>query len=216
LQMTVNEEGRPFLTLAERMGSFVAQMVSGKVKRVTVSAAGELVSSSLELMKAGVLKGILARVLPEPVNFINAPFLANEMGLTVNERREDEGENFTHLLKVRYETDQQRIEVAGTVFGSSSIRLVKLDEYRFEVRPEGHLLVYTNLDRPGMLAKVGSILARHNVNIAGVSLGRSNPGSQALTVMNLDSDIPPEGMRELVSQEGEGNVRVIRLSLAPS
>jgi D-3-phosphoglycerate dehydrogenase len=88
---------------------------------------------------------------------------------------------------------------------------VKLDGFRFEVRPEGYLLIYNNIDRPGMLARVGTILARHNVNIAGVSLGRSAIGANALTVMSIDSDVPPGAMKELLAQDGVSNLKVVRL-----
>lgn len=211
LQLTMNRELRPYVTLAEKLGSLVAQMASGNLKNITIGAHGELVSSSLELLKAGVLKGILSHAVPDPVNFINAPILATEMGLVVNEQRESDGENYTNLLRVRYETEQGAREAAGTVFGSTTVRFVKLDQFRFEVRPEGHLLIYNNIDKPGMLARVGSILARHNVNIAGVSLGRVAAGANALTVMNIDSGIREEAMKELLAQEGISNLRLVHL-----
>jgi len=211
LQLALNEELTPYLTLAERMGSLVAQRMAGKLKRLTVSASGELMSSSIEVMKAGVLKGVLSHVQPDPVNFINATMLASDMGLTIIEQKESAKEGFPNLLSVRYETDNEAMEVSGTVFGASTIRLVKLDGFRFEVRPEGFLLIYSNIDRPGMLARVGSILARYDVNIAGVSLGRSAIGANALTVMSIDSDIPAEGMRELLTQEGVSNLKVVNL-----
>ncbi|MBM2839474.1 MAG: phosphoglycerate dehydrogenase [Bacteroidetes bacterium] len=211
LQFSIKDEVKPFLTLAEKMGSLVAQLATGKIKHLTVVASGDLVVSSLELMKAGILKGILSHLYPDPVNFINAPILANEMGLVVGEQRGITGENFTNLLGFRYKTEKETKEVAGTVFGSSTIRLVKLDSFRFEVRPEGFLLIYNNIDKPGMLARVGLILAKHNVNIAGVSLGRGSIGENALTVMNIDSDIPEGGMVELQAEEGLSNLKLVRL-----
>jgi D-3-phosphoglycerate dehydrogenase len=182
-----------------------------RLKAVTVSVTGELLVSALELLKAGVLKGLLSHVVSDPVNYVNAPLLAGEMGLTVKETRESEGEGFGNLLQVRCESERGAREMAGSVFGSSTIRLVKLDGFRFEVRPEGYLLIYNNIDRPGMLARVGVILAAHSVNIAGVSLGRAAIGENALTVMNIDSDIPEQGMKELLSLEGVSNIRLVRL-----
>ncbi|MCZ6775752.1 MAG: phosphoglycerate dehydrogenase [Ignavibacteria bacterium] len=212
LQLTMKEEVRPFLSLAEKMGSLVAQMATGKLKKIIIGASGELVCSSLELLKAGILKGILSHALPDPVNFVNAPMLAKEMGLAITEQRDVDGETFTNLLRLRYETDRAAKEVAGTVFGPSTIRLVMMDGFRFELNPEGYLLIYTNVDKPGMLARVGSILAAHNVNIAGVSLGRSALGANALTLMNIDSDVPSKAMQELVQVAGVSDVIVVRLS----
>lgn len=211
LQMTMNEELRPYALLAEKLGSLAAQLATGKFKSVTVFASGELLCSSMELMKAGVLKGILSHVLPEPVNFVNAPLHASEMGLAVREQREAATENFINLLRVKLQTESGEHEMAGTVYGISTIRLVEIHGFRFELNPEGYLLVYNNIDKPGMLARVGSILAQHNVNIAGVSLGRTAVGDKALTVMNIDSDIPAAAMSELLKQDGVTNLKVIKL-----
>jgi D-3-phosphoglycerate dehydrogenase / 2-oxoglutarate reductase len=211
LQLTMKEEVRPFLSLAEKMGSLVAQMATGKLKNITIGASGDLACSSLELLKAGILKGILSHALPDPVNFINAPILAKEMGLAVTEQRDSDGSTYTNLLRLRYETDRAVKEVAGTVFGPSTIRLVMLDGFRFEVRPEGYLLIYVNVDKPGMLARVGSILAKYDVNIAGVSLGRKAMGANALTVMNIDDNIPPAAMDELIVQKGVSELKLLKL-----
>jgi D-3-phosphoglycerate dehydrogenase len=157
------------------------------------------------------LKGILSHVYPDPVNVVNAPVLAREVGLALGEERAGMGESYPNVLGLRYQIEQEAKEVTGTVFGPSTVRLVKLDGFRFEVRPEGFLLIYNNVDRPGMLARVGLILSKHNVNIAGVSLGRSAAGENALTVMNIDGDIPPGGMNELLALDGVSNVKLVRL-----
>lgn len=212
IQYTVNMEIRPYVLLAEKMGSLVAQMIAEKLTTATVVASGDLVTSSLELLKTAILKGMLSRLLPEPVNIINAPFIAEEMGLPITVQRDTKSENFTNLLRIQYTTGGRAREVAGTVFGESTIRLVLMDGFRFEVRPEGYLLIYNNLDKPGMLAKIGSVLATHGVNIAGVSLGRTAPGENALTVMNVDGDMPSAAMRELVQVEGITNLKLVNLS----
>ena len=207
--LTLKEEVRPYITLAEKLGAVAVKLATGKLKRITIAASGDIVTGAIELMKAGVLKGVLSHSQPEPVNFINAPFLAEELGLAVGETREPEGGNYPNLLSVRYVTDKEVKECAGTVFGSASVRLVTIDGFRFEVRPEGDLLVYSNVDRPGMLARVGAVLARHNVNIAGVSLGRSAAGANALTVMNIDSTIPPAALSELRALDGVSSLKAV-------
>ena len=211
MHLTLKEEVRPFVALAERMGHLVAQLGTGKLKRVTVTASGDLVASTMELMKAGVLKGMLAHSQPEPVNFINAPILAKEIGIVIDESREAVAGNYPNMLRVRYETDTDVRECAGTVFGSSAVRLVMIDGYRFEVNPEGHLLIYYNIDRPGMLARVGTVLAKYKVNIAGVSLGRSAAGANALTVMNIDTGLPPAALQELIGLDGVTNLKTVHL-----
>jgi D-3-phosphoglycerate dehydrogenase / 2-oxoglutarate reductase len=211
MQLLLKEEVRPYLTLAEKLGHLASQLTPGKFKSVTLTGSGEIVTSSMDLLKAGVLKGILSHTQPEPVNFINAPFLAKELGVAIGEGKEESGGSYPNLLRVRYETDREARECAGTVFGASSVRCVMIDGFRFEVNPEGHLLVYYNIDRPGMLARVGTVLARHQVNIAGVSLGRSVAGGNALTVMNIDALLPPAALAELVALDGVTGLKTVDL-----
>ncbi len=211
MELTLNKDLRPFVTLAEKLGSCAAQLGSGKLLRLTVGAAGEQALASLELVRAGVLKGVLSHLQPDPVNYISAPYLATEFGLSVQEVRESEPDTYASVIRVRYETDRGSHEILGTVIGRSTPRLIGMNGFRFEVNPEGFLLIYNNVDKPGMLARVGSVLARHSVNIAGVSLGRAEVGGNALTVMNIDGSIPSEGRRELEELDGVSNLKIVRL-----
>lgn len=211
MQLTLREEVRPLVVLAERMGSLVAQIADGKLKRLTVGAAGEEAIAALDLLRAGVARGVLSHLHPDPVNYISAPLLAEELGLIIREEREAEAKHYGNLVRVRYETGSGVRAVAGTVFGRSGVRLVELDGFRFEVNPEGFLIVYNNVDRPGMLARVGAVLARHQVNIAGVSLGRAEPGGKALTVMNIDSSLPAVALEELRALDGVSGLHMVHL-----
>lgn len=211
LQLSIKDDVKPYLTLAEKIGGLVAQRGSASLKNLTFVASGELVLSSIELMKAGVLKGILSHTYPDPVNVVNAPVLAAGMGLTLNEERESAPEGYSNLLGLRWQTEGTKREVVGTVFGASGGRIVRMDGFRFEIKPEGFLLIYNNIDRPGMLANVGQILARHNVNIAGVSLGRTSMGGNALTVMSVDSEISATVLQELQQLDGIENPKHVVL-----
>jgi D-3-phosphoglycerate dehydrogenase len=212
MHLMLNAEVRPYVLLAEKLGSLAAQLTPGKVRRVTVGAAGDVVVSTLELLKAGILKGILSHTVPDPVNVISAPFIAKDLGLVVGEEKAGATDNFSTMVRLRYETDQETHELAGAVFGTSAIRLIAMDGFRFDVDPEGYLLIYSNVDKPGMLARVGTVLARHQVNIAGLSLGRVAVGGNALTIVNVDTDVPPPAVQELLGIDGVSNLKVVRIA----
>jgi D-3-phosphoglycerate dehydrogenase / 2-oxoglutarate reductase len=211
LQLSLKKELKPYVALAEKMGGLLAQLMSGQLKKVSVTCSGAFLSSSLELVSAAVLKGALAHLLSEPVNLINAPVIAREMGMAIDEERETENPAYTHLITVRYDTDKESRRFAGTVFGNSHARIVRIDDFHLEVNPEGSLLFYSNIDKPGMLASVGATLAGENINIAGLSLGRDKPGQKALTVINVDSPIPLNVLRKLEKIDGVYEVRAVRL-----
>ncbi len=211
IQFAMRDEIKPYLVLAEKMGSLQAQLMVGKLKDMTVTTSGEALHQFQEILSTAILKGVLGHLMTEPVNYVNAPLIAKEMGIILNERKEKGGENYLHLLTVEYETDKEKRSFSGTIFGSSTVRIVKINGFHFEVKPEGYMLFYSNIDRPGMLASVGSILAKANINIAGLSLGRYEMGKKALTVMNVDSDIPLTVLKEIAQIDGVFDAKIVKL-----
>ena len=211
LQMALRKEVKPYVALAEKLGSLQAQLMNGQLKKITVTCNGTFLTQSMELITAAVMKGIFSRLMSEPVNLVNALAIAKEMGVLINEEREAESATYTHLVTLSYETNKEARRFAGTVFGNSHARIVRIDDYHFEISPEGHLLIYSNIDRPGMLASVGSILAAENINIAGLSLGRDKPGQRALTIINIDSPIPAAAMQKLEQIDGVFEAKAVKL-----
>ncbi len=210
-QTAVSDELRAYLVLAEKIGSLHAQLLNGKVKSITASYRGALLQKSSELLSTAVLKGLLDKMMYAPVNFVNASVLAKEMGISVSEMKEQDGEHYSQLLTITMQTDKEERSISGTVFGQNEMRIVGMDRFHFEIVPEGHLMFYSNLDRPGMLAAVGSLLAASKINIAGMSLGRSAPGEKAITVMSVDSDIPASVLKEISKIEGVFEVKTAKL-----
>ena len=211
VQMAMRQDVRPYIALAEKLGSLEAQLGGGKLKRVTVTTIGPSLTQSGELITAAVLKGILSRHLSEPVNLINAPVIAREMGIALSEKKDADGGSYTQLVKVEYDSDLGKRTAAGTVFGDLHARIVQIDGFYLEAIPEGHMLFYKNIDRPGMLASVGSILAAAGINIAGLALGRDMPGKRAVTIVNVDSPIPAEVLKKLETIDGVFEVKLARL-----
>ncbi|MBI5214512.1 MAG: phosphoglycerate dehydrogenase [Ignavibacteriae bacterium] len=203
-------ELHPYLTLAEKMGKLTAQLMQGKLYTLKLQTNGTMLSESSTALTAAMLKGLLETMLDEPVNYLNAPLIAKERGLNVNLSREEDHEVYNQLLTVSYETDKEKRSFAGTVFGKN-IRIVKMDGFYFEIKPEGHLLIYYNEDKPGMLAAVGSILAGASINIAGVSLGRFEQGKQALTIMSIDSPVSQVVMNQIAGVDGVVGVKMVSL-----
>ena len=211
IQMAMKKEIKPYVQLAERLGNLLAQLMNGQLKKLTVHCRGGYLVQSSKLISAAVLKGVLSHLMSEPVNLINAPVLARERGVLLKEEQESEHEAYLHLLTVDFETEKEKRSFSGTVFGSAHLRIVKIDEYHLEITPDGYLLFYKNIDKPGMLATVGSILAQAGINIAGLALGRDNPGQRALTIINVDSPIPITVLRQLEKVDGVFEVKAVRL-----
>lgn len=211
VQIAMKKEIRVYLVLSEKIGKLIAQLMEGTLHSITIECHGALFKDSLPAMAAALTKGILETVLSEPVNLLNAPVFARERGINVSVTSHGESERYSQLLSVRYKTDKESRCFAGTVLGSDDVRIVDIDGFHFEFKPEGNLLLYYNIDRPGMLASVSAVLARANINIAGLSLGRHNLGDKALTIVSTDMPVSDHVLQEIESLDGVSSVRFTAL-----
>jgi D-3-phosphoglycerate dehydrogenase len=211
LKMAGQPEVQPYMRLADRLGQIAYQLTDKNVKSLTVRCRGETPRQYAEVLSVAALRGVLNQWADEPVNFINAPVLAEDMGLRFRESREADGGSYTTLIEVVAETEDGEHVVAGTLFNGDDLRLVRVDEYDLETHPEGEMLFYRNIDRPGMLARVGSLLADADINIGALALGRKGRGEMALTTVNVDDTIPDAVLDEIAALDGVEGVRAVHV-----
>ncbi len=204
-------EQRPFIALAEMLGRFCVQLEKDNVERVEVVVTGQVARRDPELISRAVLKGLLGGVTAQAVNLVNAHLVARDRGLEVAVQTDEEAASgYTNLITVTTHAGAGRKIIAGTVFDSVP-RIVKLRDLNIEFIPEGHILVLSYEDRPGMVGKIGSILGRHNVNIASMHVGRRTRRGRAIVVLLLDEDVPPEVMEEVIKAVDADFARIINL-----
>ncbi|UCE02777.1 MAG: phosphoglycerate dehydrogenase [Candidatus Latescibacterota bacterium] len=202
----------PFLDLSERMGAMAAQLVEGPARRLTLTLHGERCTHDVRILAASVLKGLLSESMEEyGVNLVNAPTLARERGIELQVTEGSEREDFTNLICVRVESDADAHEVWGTQFGKWEGRVVNLDGYPLEMKPQGAMIVLLSANRPGVIGRLGGIIARHGGNISKMNNGCSPDGTRALSTLNLDEP-PPDAMLEELRQEADFDwIRLVRL-----
>lgn len=204
-------ELRPLLTLAEKLGGLMVQLRPGPVAAIRLGISGDLPGDAPEALLAALAKGFLAPVLSESVNYLNASLLARERGIVLSHAAETDRGRYPVELSAEFTTAAGRRVVGGTVHGASDVRIIDIDGFHVETKPEGHVLIYRNIDRPGMLAGVSALLAARGVNIADLSLGRSRPGGNALTVVSLDTPVPDEILREIAKIDGIFDLHAVEL-----
>ena len=118
------------------------------------------------------------------VNFVNAPMIAKDRGINVSEIKTDTIENFANFISVELETDKTTLSVGGTLFTKTDPRIVKIGNYYLEATPSGYMLVVSNVDVPGIIGQIGTLIGENKINIAGMSFGREKPGGNALSILN--------------------------------
>lgn len=203
---------KPYLQLGEKLGRLVAQLAPKRNDRLVITYGGKAAEVPADPVTRFVLKGFLEMAGGKDVNQVNVRALASQLGLMVEEVKALEGPDYNEWLHVAAYSGDGKVSAGGTFFGASlHPRIVRINGRSVECVPEGVLFLMNNKDRPGMVGYIGSLMGRHAVNIASMSLSRDKVGGEALTVLNLDS-VPPEALMEEVRRDGDiSNVRVVKL-----
>ncbi|MBI1978206.1 MAG: phosphoglycerate dehydrogenase [Candidatus Omnitrophica bacterium] len=204
---------KPWLILAERIGSMQAQLFGGGFRKVSIRYGGEITNFNVAPLTIAVVKGLLTPICGETVNFVNAPAIAKERGITVNESKTTQVEDFTTFISVEVTMDHQENLIMGTLFGNQDPRIVRINEFFLDAIPKGDMLVIHNEDQPGVVGMVGTILGKNKVNIAEMTLGRVVKGTKtfAITAINTDQPVPPEVLKELKAFGPIIDAKVIKL-----
>jgi len=183
---------RPYLTLAEAMGSFQAQLTEGAITTVTVSYVGEVSKLDTQPLTHSILKGLLFPVVGDEVNYVNAPSMAANRGILVSEEKIATSEDFATLIRLSVRAGMEENSLAGTIFGKYEPRIVRINKFRLEAIPEGHMLFIYNTDRPGVIGAIGTTIGRHNINIARMTVGQEKERGQNIILLTTDTPVTPE------------------------
>lgn len=207
-----SETVRPFLPLAERLGRLFSGLAGGAPNTLEIFYEGEIADYDCRVLTLSILKGVLGPVVDEPVSFVNAPQLAQERGIVVQETKSSDARDYVNLITVRGGEGAGPAQVAGTLFGKQQgPRIVGIDENTMDLPPARHMLVVHNDDTPGMIGRVGNALGEAGVNISDMGVGRSPTGAAALMVMATDALVPAEVVERLLAIPGVQWARAIDL-----
>jgi D-3-phosphoglycerate dehydrogenase len=194
---------RPFITLGEKLGQFQGQVATGGLVEIEVEYAGEIAGLNVQPITIAVLRGVLAPWFGDEVNYVNAPVIAQKQGVRVIETKSAEPEDFVSLVtvKVRSRGGVAHL-VAGTIFGRTQPRIVRVDDFRFEAIPEGPTFLIRNQDRPGVVGKMGTLLGDAGINIKRMQLGLHLSSGQALQLLSVDPMPSPKVLESVRALPG--------------
>jgi D-3-phosphoglycerate dehydrogenase len=202
---------RPYMALGEKLGLLHACLAGAPIRRVEVEVRGDIVDTLIRPIAAALLKGLLERSLSDPVNYINSPILAEENGISISQTKATNPVDYPNLISCRVRWDGGERLLAGVLFGGSEPRIVQVDQYRLEAKPEGVVLVMQNRDVPGVIGQIGTIMAAYEVNIGEWRMGRDKPGGKALSFINLDSEPPAAALNALEKITAVTQVKLVIL-----
>ena len=200
----------PHLKLGERLGRFLSQIAAKRSDSLNINFSGKINEVDTTAITRSVLTGFLRAAGGGDVNVVNAPAFAETLGLKVTESRESTSPDFAELIELTATGESGWVSVAGTFFGNNP-RIVKINGQHVEAKPEGVIFLLENRDRPGIVGRIGTLLGKHGVNIASMSLSRDAAGGQALTVLNLDSAPAAPLIADLIAEGDIRSAQVVEL-----
>ncbi|MEX0852646.1 MAG: phosphoglycerate dehydrogenase [Bauldia sp.] len=200
---------RPFVRLAENLGSFAGQLTETTILGVTVEYAGDVAEMNTKALTSALLAGLLRPMLTE-VNMVNAPLVARDRGMAVDEVRQSQRGAYETYIRLTVRTERQERSVAGTVFSDGKPRIIQIKGINLDASFGPHMLYVTNKDRPGFIGRLGTLLGNEKVNIANFNLGRAAPGDDAISLIEVDEPIGEAVLGRVAALEGVVQAKRLR------
>ncbi len=202
---------RPYLNLADKLGTTLGQLTESGVKRVEILFEGEAATLNRKPIINTILNSLFSPMLASGVNLVNAPLIAEERGIeVVDSANRYCKKGFTSLIAVTITTEKRERCITGTLLYGKEPRIVAMNTIPIEANPEGNLLFVANNDTPGLIGRVGTLLGENAINIANFHLGRKKIGGQAIAFINVDQDVPVAIMDQLRMLPNVLEVKLVR------
>jgi D-3-phosphoglycerate dehydrogenase / 2-oxoglutarate reductase len=202
---------KAYLQLGETLGKIYYQLEKDAIEKVEIIYNGEVANLETSMITLAILKGIFEPVLKERVNYVNASLTAKSRGVVVTESKENAVDNYLTLIRVKIVSKNKIFTISGTVFGKGEVRIVELNGYEFDVNPTPYMLMVENIDKPGVVGQLGTLLGVSKVNIATMQLGRIFADNRAMMVLSVDSEVSKETLQFIGSVEGVVKVRLVKI-----
>lgn len=176
----------PYVDLAEKLGVFLSEMQQNTIKEIEICFKGKLEEREIEPITRSAVKGILKRFYGNEVNVVNSLYLAEQREIEIHEKRTQSKQKGQETLTLSIKTNKGTQLVTGAIYEGFGERIIQIDEYRIDMIPKGHALIIQHEDKPGVIGNMGSVLGKHNVNIATMQVDRTSIGGNAMMLLTID------------------------------
>jgi D-3-phosphoglycerate dehydrogenase len=200
---------KPFVALAEKLGSFAGQLTETGLHKVQITYEGAVAQMNTKALTSAAIAGLLRPMLQD-VNVVNAPVVAKDRGIVVEETRREAESDYESLITVTVTTDRQSRSVSGTVFADGRPRIVNIKGIRMDAEFGPSMIYITNLDKPGFIGKFSSTLGDAGLNIATFHVGREAPGGSAIALIEIDGELPPDVLAKVRALPQVQQARVLK------
>lgn len=203
---------KPYSVLSEKIGSLTAQLLDFNPSRMEILYRGDLAHLDQSLIKLGFMKGYVSKISSEYVSYVNAEEHFSRLGIGIEESHDQDFQSYKSALKVRiFDSSGKSLSLGGIVFDHKHIKISLVNDYYFEVKPNGTMIIIENEDRLGVVGIIGNFLAKHHVNIESFDLSRKKAGEKAMAFIKVDSSIEQSQLKELINHPDICSARIIHL-----
>lgn len=214
LKAELLEPVKHYMQIAENLGTIVREVTKGATKSIEIIACGELAHVDISPLVIAVAKGVLS-CSKEGVNYVNAPLITKNLGITTKQSKSDDSANYLDMLKVVLTTDEDSNIAIGTMLAMNIPRILRINGYFLNIEPGKHMLLCPHHDKPGMIAKVANLCGEENINISSMQVGRREreQGSiESIMVMTVDEPVSEQTIEKLKALDGIYNAKYIKLN----
>jgi D-3-phosphoglycerate dehydrogenase len=192
----------PYTDLAEKLGRIYYQAEKDSVIKIEVNYSGDVTQMPTKPITLSAIKGFLHSAGDMDVNYINAELKLKELGVELVESKSSSLDKYTNLITVKFTTKKKELAVSGTVFAKDVERIVDFFGYKLDFEPTPHVIALQNVDVPGIIGKVGTMLGENNINIGAMQWSRNRRGDKAVSFVSVDADISDDLLKKLLTIEG--------------
>ena len=200
---------KPFVALAEKLGSFAGQLTEDVIRGIIIEYAGDVGELNTKALTSAALAGVLQAQLGT-VNMVSAPVVAKERGIQVDQVKQSKRGAYETYIRVTVKTDKQERSVAGTVFSDGKPRIIQIKGIELECNFGPHMLYVTNKDKPGFVGSIGTVLGNAKINMATFHLGRNIEGGDAICIVETDGGVPEAVMENVRKLENVQQVKALK------
>jgi D-3-phosphoglycerate dehydrogenase / 2-oxoglutarate reductase len=210
MRMNDLRELKPYLDLAEMLGKIYYQAERETVQKIEILYSGDLAEKETGVISLSVLKGFLDPIVKEKVNYVNAGLLLKNMGMELVESKSSNLDKYTNLITVRFFTKSKVQSVSGTIFAKEEIRIVDFFGYSLDFEPTPYVIAVQNVDKPGVIGHIGTILGAGEINIAAMQWSRNRKGEKAVGFVSVDGEVSKDILDSLKKIDGVMKATMMR------
>ncbi|WNF37986.1 phosphoglycerate dehydrogenase [Bacillaceae bacterium IKA-2] len=199
LSKDVYKKIQPYYDLAKSMGSILSQCMKTPVKEIEVSYGGEVTTLETSITTRSLIAGFLQPRVDAPVNDVNAPFIAKERGITYGEKLLSSSVGYSNVISATVHGEKRSFNLKGTFVKEYGPRIIRINDFKVDFAPSGHLVYIVHCDVPGVIGNTGQLLGKHDINIASMQVARREEGGKALMMLSIDKPLPDDVLAELTT-----------------